>query len=138
MFGKCSGSGTLAVTAGLIYMQYCSCKTQVACLYRTRRSPYALKEGQSLARIMETLTVAVEFINLPTLGNQLPALEELRKDTLRSAARFIHVECSSTCSLPQVSAILRAFSKDCLCNVNAGRTRTCGTRSPSGSASQGA
>lgn len=50
------------------------------------RSPYAIKEGQSLARIMETLTVAVEFISLPTLGNQLPALEELRKGTLRSVA----------------------------------------------------
>lgn len=47
------------------------------------RSPYGIKEGQSLSRIMETLTVAVEFINLPTLSNQLPALEELRKDTLR-------------------------------------------------------
>lgn len=51
---------------------------------RLRRTPYALKEGQSLPRIMETLTVAVEFINLPTLANQLPALEELRKETLRS------------------------------------------------------
>jgi hypothetical protein len=49
-----------------------------------RRTPYAIKEGQSLPRIMETLTVAVEFINLPTLANQLPALEELRKETLRS------------------------------------------------------
>lgn len=28
--------------------------------------------------------MAVEFINLPTLANQLPALEELRKETLRS------------------------------------------------------
>jgi translocation protein SEC63 len=61
------------------------------------RTPYAIKEGQSLPRIMETLTVAVEFINLPTLANQLPALEELRKETLRLAVSMLGTPCLIIC-----------------------------------------
>jgi hypothetical protein len=39
-----------------------------------------------LTRIPDTLTVAMEFITMPTLQEQLPALEELRKQTLRYAS----------------------------------------------------
>ncbi len=47
------------------------------------RSPWGIREGQSLGRILETLAVASEFIHMPVLQEQLPALEVLRKDTLR-------------------------------------------------------
>ena len=46
-----------------------------------------VREAQSLGRIPETLTVAMEFITMPTLQEQLPAMEELRKQTLRWASR---------------------------------------------------
>ena len=42
-----------------------------------------VRELQGLSRIPETLTVAMEFITMPTLPEQLPAVEELRKQTLR-------------------------------------------------------
>ena len=50
-----------------------------------RRSQVGVREAQSLGRIPETLTVAMEFITMPTLQEQLPAMEELRKQTLRYA-----------------------------------------------------
>lgn len=42
-----------------------------------------VRESQGLTRIPDTLTVAMEFITMPTLPEQLPAVEELRKQTLR-------------------------------------------------------
>ena len=52
-------------------------------LHRVRRSPVGVRESQGLTRIPDTLTVAMEFITMPTLPEQLPAVEELRKQTLR-------------------------------------------------------
>ena len=72
-------------------MRRCSCTALVANHYInkgnrarcTRRSPVGVRESQGLARIPETLTVAMEFLTMPTLPEQLPAVEELRKQTLR-------------------------------------------------------
>ena len=50
-----------------------------------RRSQVGVREAQSLGRIPETLTVAMEFITMPCLQEQLPALEELRKQIVRCA-----------------------------------------------------
>lgn len=47
------------------------------------RSPVGVRESQGLTRIPDTLTVAMEFITMPTLPEQLPAVEELRKQALR-------------------------------------------------------
>lgn len=56
-----------------------------------------MREAQSLGRIPETLTVAMEFITMPTLQDQLPAMEELRKQTLRCVHHQqlvqLHVVC---------------------------------------------
>jgi len=52
-----------------------------------RRSPVGVRESQGLTRIPDTLTVAMEFITMPTLPEQLPAVEELRKQTLRHGFR---------------------------------------------------
>ncbi|KAK9829144.1 hypothetical protein WJX72_004149 [[Myrmecia] bisecta] len=46
-------------------------------------SKFAIKESQSLARIPETLVVAMEFITMPTPPEQEPALQELRKTIIR-------------------------------------------------------
>mmetsp|Transcript_12528 Transcript_12528/g.37597 ORF Transcript_12528/g.37597 Transcript_12528/m.37597 type:complete len:727 (-) Transcript_12528:1258-3438(-) len=46
--------------------------------------PSGLRQSQGLARILETLTIAVEYIRMPLLPAQLPAMEELRKNTLRA------------------------------------------------------
>ena len=43
-----------------------------------------MKESQSLARIPDTLVYAMEFIMLPTPGEQSAALDALRKEVLRS------------------------------------------------------
>ena len=51
------------------------------------RSQVGVREAQSLGRIPETLTVAMEFITMATLQDQLPAMEELRKQTLRCGRR---------------------------------------------------
>ena len=48
-----------------------------------RRSKFAVKESQSLARIDDTLVMAYEFIVMPTPSAQAEGLEELRKTTLR-------------------------------------------------------
>lgn len=45
--------------------------------------PYGIRQSQGLPRILETLTIAVEYITMPTLPSQLPAMEQLRKETLR-------------------------------------------------------
>ena len=42
-----------------------------------------MKESQSLARIPDTLVMAVEFITMPTPNEQSAGLEELRKTILR-------------------------------------------------------
>ena len=48
------------------------------------RSKFAVKESQSLARIPDTLVYAMEFIMLPTPGEQSAALDTLRKEVLRN------------------------------------------------------
>lgn len=48
-----------------------------------RRSTAGVRESQGLPRIMDTLTVAMEYINMPAPEEQMVALETLRKDTLR-------------------------------------------------------
>ncbi|KAK9789757.1 hypothetical protein WJX73_001047 [Symbiochloris irregularis] len=47
------------------------------------RSKFAVKESQSLARVLDTLVYAMEFINMPVPAEQGPGLEELRKTVLR-------------------------------------------------------
>ena len=57
------------------------------------RSAVGVRESQGLTRIPDTLTVAMEFITMPTLQEQLPALEELRKQTLRCASNAARSTC---------------------------------------------
>ena len=42
-----------------------------------------MKQSQSLAKIPDTLVMAMEFIQMPTPSDQAEGLEELRKTTLR-------------------------------------------------------
>lgn len=42
-----------------------------------------MKESQGLAKIPDTLIMAMEFINMSTPSDQAEGLEELRKTTLR-------------------------------------------------------
>ena len=48
-----------------------------------RRSKFAVKESQSLARVPDTLVFAFEFIMLPTPNEQAGDLEVLRRTILR-------------------------------------------------------
>ncbi|MEW5311206.1 MAG: hypothetical protein WDW38_002940 [Sanguina aurantia] len=48
-------------------------------------SKFNVKESQSLVRIPETLVCAMEFIIMPTPAEQEPALQEVRKMTLRNS-----------------------------------------------------
>ncbi len=48
-----------------------------------RRSKFAVKESQSLARVPDTLVYAFEFIMLPTPNEQAADLETLRRTILR-------------------------------------------------------
>ena len=50
---------------------------------KTCRSKYCVKESQSLARILDTLVYAMEFISIPTPAEQAEGLEDLRKTVLR-------------------------------------------------------
>lgn len=47
------------------------------------RSKFAVKESQGLARVLDTLVFAYEFIMLPTPSDQAEGLETLRRTMLR-------------------------------------------------------
>lgn len=50
---------------------------------RLRRSKFAVKESQGLARVLDTLVFAYEFIMLPTPNLQAEGFEALRRTILR-------------------------------------------------------
>lgn len=62
---------------------YCSPESRKRLTSYSRRSKFAVKESQGLARVLDTLVFAYEFIMLPTPSEQAEGLEALRRTILR-------------------------------------------------------
>ena len=62
-----------------------------------------MKESQGLARVLDTLVFAYEFIMLPTPSEQAEGLEALRRTILR-----LHPDLKVPCQLahPHIAALL--------------------------------
>jgi len=77
---------------------------------RLRRSKFAVKESQGLARVLDTLVFAYEFIVLPTPNLQAEGYELLRRTILRlhPDLKVCLAAAQPTCPKPFYSFYCRA------------------------------